>query len=946
MEPMTPQAFIQKWAASTLKERSASQEHFIDLCRLLGQKTPAEADPHGDWYCFERGASKQGGGEGWADVWMRNHFAWEYKGKHKDLEAAYGQLLRYRESLENPPLLVVCDMERFEVHTNFTGTVKQVHTFQLEDLTRAETREILRRLFEAPEELRPGTQRAEVTEKAAAEFASLAQRLRERGHEPTAVAHFLDRLLFCLFAEDVGMLPRKLFQEILEAGSNPDDLESMLRELFEAMAHGGRFGVKPIHFFNGNLFQDATVLRLERDEIRLLAKIAALDWSQIEPAIFGTLFERGLDPAKRGQLGAHYTDRGSILRVVEPVLMAPLRRAWTPIRVEVEELLAKATAAKNAGSEARYRKKAKRILEEYRRDHLDEVRVLDPACGSGNFLYVALELLHELEKELLQVLADVDKGQMSLDIRVGPHMVHGIEINPFAQELAHVTIWIGHFQWQLRNGFSFETDPVLKPLENIERRDAIVDRADPQNPQEPPWPAATVIVGNPPFLGGKKLRSGLGDDYVEDMFRVYDGRVPREADLVVYWFEKARNAIEAGRCQRAGLLGTNSIRGGASRRVLDRIRKSGQIFMAWSDEPWIVEGAAVRISLVGFDGGQENEVRLDGKRVALIHSDLTGAESSGTAIDLTQARRLKENLGIAFMGDTKGGPFDIPGNLAREWLALPLNPNGRPNSDVVRPWANGLDVTRRPRDMWIIDFGVDMSEQDAALYEAPFQYILEHAKPMRAKNRRKSYRERWWIHVEPRPAMRTALDGLPQYIVTPAVAKHRLFAWCPAVLLPDHQLFAFARADPFFFGVLQSRFHENWSLRKGTSLEDRPRYTATTTFETFPMPHVTAAQRARVSASASRLDELRSHWLAPSAVSDDHRAVADSGRKRPANARKRTKKSARTMTRLYNERPAWLAHAHTDLDRAVASAYGWPEDVGDDDALARLLQLNLRREPV
>ena len=315
--------------------------------------------------------------------------------------------------------------------------------------------------------------------------------------------------------------------------------------------------------------------------------------------------------------------------------MAPLRQAWAATRVKVEELLAKAGATGSASTETRLRNRARRLLEDYRRNHLDSVRVLDPACGSGNFLYIALELLHELEKEVLQVRAEVDRGHMSLDIRVGPHMVHGIEINPFAQELAQVTIWIGHFQWQLRNGFSFETNPVLKPLDNVDRRDAIVSRSTLGSPSEAVWPMADVIVGNPPFLGGKKMRSELGDEYVDDLFRAYDGRVPREADLVTYWFEKARGAIEAGRSRRAGLLGTNSIRGGASRKVLDRIRSTGQIFMAWSDEPWIVEGASVRVSIVGFDGGEETDYRLDGTRVPTILSDLTsgfGSEQRGTVV--------------------------------------------------------------------------------------------------------------------------------------------------------------------------------------------------------------------------------------------------------------------------------------------------------------------------
>jgi len=424
------------------------------------------------------------------------------------------------------------------------------------------------------------------------------------------------------------------------------------------------------------------------------------------------------------------------------------------------------------------------------------------------------------------------------------------------------------------------------------------------------------------------MRSELGDAYVDALFEVYDGRVPRETDLVTYWFEKARAAIKAKRLQRAGLLATNSIRGGASRKVLDRIRDSGEIFMAWSDEPWVVEGAAVRISLVGFDVGEETPRYLDGAEVRVIHSDLTGGSVTGGGVDLTKARRLKENLGIAFMGDTKGGPFDIPGDLAREWLALPPNPNGRPNSDVVRPWVNAMDLTRRPRGMYIIDFGVDMPEKEAALYEAPFEYVRKHVKPERDKNRRESYREKWWIHVEPRPAMRKALKGHPRYLATPTVAKHRAFVWVNQQILTDHQLIAFARDDACFFGVLQSQFHRVWALRMCSWLGvgNDPRYTPTTTFETYPLPAPTPPQRDAIAHAAAGLDRLRSQWLNPLGAS-----VGE------------LKK--RTLTNLYNDCPAWLANADSALDAAVAEAYGWPAGVSEDDVLARLLALNEKRTP-
>ncbi|WP_419160875.1 DNA methyltransferase [Candidatus Palauibacter sp.] len=355
---------------------------------------------------------------------------------------------------------------------------------------------------------------------------------------------------------------------------------------------------------------------------------------------------------------------------------------------------------------------------------------------------------------------------------------------------------------------------------------------------DPGWPEADVIIGNPPFLGGKLLITNLGEEYVTNLFRAYEDRVPREADLVCYWFVKAGEHLGGGASKRVGLVATNSIRGGANRRALERATGGRPIFDAWSDEPWVIDGAAVRVSLVCFSQADDEftpERRLDGERVDEIYTDLT-ARRGEAGVDLTKARRLARNAGVAFMGDTKGGPFDVPGDLAREWLQEPTNPNGRPNSDVLAPWMNGMAVTRRPAGKWIVDFGWTMVKEEAALYEAPFQHAQEHVYPMRKGNRDEVHRVHWWRHLRPRQNLRAALDGLSRYIVTPRVAKHRLFDWLDVRVLPDSQLIVIARDDDTTFGILHSRFHEAWSLRKGTSLEDRPRYTPTTTFETFPFP--------------------------------------------------------------------------------------------------------------
>jgi len=428
------------------------------------------------------------------------------------------------------------------------------------------------------------------------------------------------------------------------------------------------------------------------------------------------------------------------------------------------------------------------------------------------------------------------------------------------------------------------------------------------------WPAAEFIVGNPPFLGGKLLRTGLNDGYVEALFKQYHGKVPAEADLVCYWFDKTQREIEIGTTKRAGLLATQGIRGGANRKVLQRIKETGDIFMAWSDHPWVLEGAAVHISIVGFDDGTELERALDGQPVTAINSNLT------VGVDLMVAKRLAENLGIAFMGDTKGGPFDIPDELAQEMLSSP-NPHGKGNEDVVRPWVNGRDITNRSRGMWIVDFE-DMPIDQAALYESPFEYVNTHVRPMRERSR--STIASWWLHERPRPEMRTALAGIHRYIVTPRVSKHRLFSWIGSDTLSDSAIITFAKDDDYTFGVLHSRFHELRALAMGTQLETRPRYTPTTCFETFPFPQPADEQREAIGAAAAELNRLREGWLNPKGVT--------------AAQRRR-----RTLTNLYNDRPTWLENIHARLDAAVADAYGWATDLPDAEILERLLMLNLKR---
>jgi type II restriction/modification system DNA methylase subunit YeeA len=946
---MTPEKFIALWRDNPLSERAGAQGHFDDLCELLGVDKPR--DPGN--YCFERGAGKAGGGEGWADVWKRGCFGWENKRPGRDLRAALKQLTDYALELENPPLLVVSDRERIEIHTAFTGYPDEPRRIAIADIGAPENLQTLRWVFTDPEKLRPVKSLAAITEEAAGKFGQLAETLRERGQESHAVAHFLIQCLFCMFAEDEGLLPRGVFTGLLtKAASDPARAANRLAVLFAAMRDGGDYGDETIAWFNGGLFASVAVPELAREDVAALQRAAGMDWRNIDPSIFGTLFERGLNPSKRSQLGAHYTDPATIMRLVEPVIVRPLAAEWQAAKEGIAALVAK---SKKQGDKA-YRD-ADAIFKQHL-ERLRNTRVLDPACGSGNFLYLALKALKDLERRA-NTEAEALGLQRQVGIEVSPANVLGIELDPYAAELARVTVWIGEIQWMLRNGYPYATQPILRPLDTIENRDALIDAAG----KEAEWPQCDAIVGNPPFLGDKKMRGELGDGYVTALRKCYEGRVPGAADLVTYWFEKARALVDAGKCTAAGLVATNSIRGGASRKALERIVDTMRIFDAWSDEPWINEGAAVRVSLVGFGTGEETAM-LDGAEVACIYSDLSAG--TATTVDLTAAARLPENAGVSFQGPVLVGPFEVEAETAREWLALP-NPNARPSSDVLKPLTNGKDITSRSRGLWVVDFAM-MDEASASLYEQPFEYVRRHVKPLRDDNRDESRRQRWWLHGRLGTDWRAAIVGLPRYVATSQVSKHRFFVWQPVAVWPHQTVITIARADDTTFGILHSRFHELWSLRLGTSLEDRPRYTPTTTFETFPFPAgMTPRDTARgapsgplaeaIAAAARRLVELRDNWLNPPEWTEripevvpgyPDRIVAKPGHE--AELKKRT------LTNLYNQRPAWLANAHQALDAAVAAAYGWadyaPQEVPlggtrampDEEILRRLLALNLERK--
>jgi type II restriction/modification system DNA methylase subunit YeeA len=602
---------------------------------------PTDADPKGEWYAFEKGALKTGGGDGWADVWKRGCFAWEYKSPGKDLNAALKQLQYYVRSLESPPLLIVSDMYRIELHTNWTNTVQQVHTLTLEELADARLRQKLKWAFSDSDvnELKPGQTREALTKEVAQEFVKLAQNLRERGHDPEKVAHFVNRMVFCMFAEDVDLLPDKLFKRMLEASAEePESFAANAQKLFAAMAkEGGRLDFKRIEWFNGGLFDDDAALPLTKADIKVALAAANRNWSNIDPSIMGTLFERGLDPGKRSQLGAHYTDPEKIMLIVNPVIVEPLTREWEAKRAEIAERIEQSRKAGSKGARTTAYNKAVEIKTLFL-ERLKNFRVLDPACGSGNFLYLALKELKDIEHRV-----NIECEQMGLERGfpvVGPECVKGIEINPFAAELARVSVWIGEIQWMREHGFDASRNPILKPLETIECRDALLN----EDGSEAEWPEADVIIGNPPFLGDRRMIGVLGEAYVSTLRERYEHQLPGGSDLVCYWFAKAHSTVRTNRELRVGLVATNSIRGGANREILKNITELGRIYVAWSDEPWVVEGASVRVSIICFTADDQliDAVKLDGRIVPIVHSDLSQPIGLG-GVDLTKSHKLHDN---------------------------------------------------------------------------------------------------------------------------------------------------------------------------------------------------------------------------------------------------------------------------------------------------------------
>lgn len=1038
------EAFIARWQGVAASELATAQSFCLALTELLGVERPhLSPEQH---YEFERPVTFQHGdgstSSGRIDLYRRGCFIWENK---KLRGAAHGKsskvfddsLLRARAQAEGyaralpasegrPPFLVVCDVGHvFELYAEFSRSGAtytpfpdpRSHRIPLQALAQPAVRERLRLLWQDPLALDPARTSGRVTRQVATELAQLARSLEADGHPPQAVAAFLTRCLFSLFAEDVGLLPKNaqglgVFEALLrQHQAKPDTLARMLQIFWAGMDSGG-FNpaiAESVLRFNGKLFKGATAdgyaLPLKPEQTEGLLRAARADWREVEPAIFGTLLERALDPAERHQLGAHYTPRAYVERLVLPTVVEPLRADWANAKAAALLLASEADALEGKKRDAKLQE-ARAELQRFHHQ-LCTTRVLDPACGSGNFLYITLEHLKRLEGEVLDLLAQLGHAQDKLELAgetVTLAQLRGIELNPRAAALAELVLWIGYLQWQLRTrGASGVAEPVVHDYGNIECRDAVLawDRMEllcdthgqpllrwdgktrkphpvtgelvPDetaqveqwryvNPRAAEWPAAEFIVGNPPFIGNKRMREALGDGYVEALRAAWPA-VPDTADFVMFWWHKAAALVGQRDVLRSGLITTNSLTMVFNRRLVEAALSNAHLSFAIPDHPWVdsANGAAVRIAMsvvgAGSSEGQllratneranedgECEVEFD-TRTGLIHPDLR------VGANVSAAGRLAANAGLSFMGMIPlGAGFWVDEETAERLGRLTV-----PGLDQhVRRYRNGRDLTDRPRGVLALDFFGLTEEQLRNKFPAAYQWLLDRVKPVREHDKRESRRRNWWLFAESVPKFRVAAGGLRRYIGTTETAKHRVFSFLEIDILPDQKVRSIASDDGLCLGTLSSSVHVQWSLQVGGTLEDRPVYNTTRCFEPFPFPSddtgLTPALTDRIRELAEQLDAHRKRQQAA------HAAVTLTGLYNVLDKLRRGE-ALTPKDKLLHEQGlvGVLQSLHDELDAAVLAAYGW-SDLGpvpwrDDEArrawtetlLQRLVALNARR---
>jgi len=1002
--------FLQKWAETGASERANFQPFCDDLCDLIGVERPSGSKPDEseNAYVFEKQVPlHQSDGTattGRIDLYKRKHFVMEGKqgaeeGAVKKGHGTRGSvgwdkaMVRAKKQGENyihalpasegrPPFLIIVDVgHSIELYSEFTRTGgiyvpfpdARSHRIFLKDLEKETVQKTLRTIWTDPGSLDPASRAARVTREIADKLAKLAKSLEASGHSPSATGGFLMRCIFTMFAEDVNLLPKNSFEDLLKSIRNePSQFVPLVRSVWDSMNDGG-FCVALRHSllrFNGGLFEERNPLPVTSEQIDLLIEAAHADWRDVEPAIFGTLLERALDPRERHKLGAHYTPRDYVERLVMPTVIEPLREQWENVQAEV--------ALHQAAEKP---KDAIRAVNKFL-DQLSSTRVLDPACGSGNFLYVTMEHMKRLEGEVIDLLLSLGEERLEFEGNtVHPSQFLGIELNPRAAVLAELCLWIGYLQWHYRtHGQVNPPEPVISKFHTIECRDAVLayDQAEPvkdengqfvtrwnghsmkphpvtgeqvpdesaqipvyryENPRPAEWPQADYIVGNPPFIGTARMRDALGDGYTETLRKTYKA-LPESIDLVMFWWHKAALLARAGKIRRFGLITTNSLRQTFNRRVLQthmEAKDPVSLRFAIPDHPWVdsADAAAVRIAMTVADAGiNEGELAkvsketegADGsvtvelaEQIGLIHADLKIGANVASAV------ALNANSDMSNPGVKLHGSGFIVEDTDLETLGFYTRPEiGR----YIRNYRNGKDLTNRPRGVRVIDlFGLS-AEEVREKYPEIYQWVGDRVKPERDQNKRESRRKNWWLFGETNPKLRKQLKGLPRYIATVETSKHRFFQFLDADILPDNMLVNFATDQSWALGVLSSKTHVAWTLSQGGILGPTPRYNKTRCFETFPFPELDKAQKSEIGRIAETLDAHRKARI------EAHPELTMTGLYNVLEAVRAESELTVKEKKIYDlGLVGVLRELHDELDAAVFAAYGWADIQEALDAL-------------
>jgi hypothetical protein len=1062
--PHTPpehiESFITRWENSGAAERANYQMFLSELCDIIGvpRPDPTSPDPAKNLYVFDRAITRvnpDGSSvTNYIDLYKARHFVNETKqgssveatadelakpaatksghGKRgtaafdRALERAFHQGRGYITSLPvaegRPPFLLVCDVgHSIDLYAEFSGTGGHYerfpdpknHRILLTDLRQEKHRATLRAIWTDPYSLDPSKKAAEVTRDIASRLAKLAKSLESDGHDPRVIAGFLQRCLFTMFAEDIGLLPEDGFKKLLaQVKASPHGFPVLVSALWKEMAVGTSYSAllfQEIACFNGGLFENTTALPLSPAQLAMLTDAAATDWSGVEPSIFGTLLTRALDPRERHKLGAEYTPRSYVERLIRPTIIEPLRDEWDAVRIAAANLHREADAAEDSAADkdeeiktlgttaaakeigaaaAKLRAEAKKkdaealkLVTEFHR-HLCKIKVLDPACGTANFLYVTLEHMKRLEAEVLELVTALG-GEATFEMneyKVRPEQFLGLEISHNAVAIAQLVLWIGYFQWQRKTTGKADTGdrPLLPKTQTIRQQDAVlaydekIPRRDPdsgeiltiwngystkthpvtgkevpdesatialfdyKNPRRAEWPQADYIAGNPPFIGASRMRDALGDGYTEALRKAWKGDVPESADFVMFWWQKAAAQVVQGSCKRFGFITTNSIHQTFNRRVIEPFvaavsNRQPALHLAYAipDHPWVdsADGAAVRIAVT---------VAAPGKGEGILEKVLTEQARADGENEVTLSRSggvLAANLqlgadttaAVALESNRRLSSMGVKlhgqGFLISADEVVALRGNHVQSRNLIFRYVGSRGLVQEDRDLFAIDaFGLS---EDALLTDFPaiYQHLFVHVKPERDQNRRDTYRLNWWLYGESRSTFRPAVVGLKRMIGTPRTAKHRIFVFLDLPVVAESEVVCIACEDSYNLGILSSDVHSVWSLVQGGTLEDRPRYNNTRCFDTFPFPALSESPlKQRIRELGERLDSHRKRQQ------EQHPGLTLTGMYNVLEKLRSGEPLTAKEKQVHDQGLVTvLRQIHDELDAAVLEAYGWSD---------------------